>query len=118
VRNWRRAIPRGVVGETFRAPFFAAVFFDFAEIFLAAMTPSSFHPAGVTMTTGSRHHAMATAVPNASSAVRMLEPIAPQPRASVGGVAGHRSPLERPLEFPQTCRIKSRISYEARGRGA
>ena len=25
-----------------RAPFFAAVFFDLAEIFLAAMTPSSF----------------------------------------------------------------------------
>jgi len=36
----RRAIPRGVLGETLRAPFFAAVFFDFATIFLAAMTPS------------------------------------------------------------------------------
>lgn len=76
--NWRRAIPRGVVGETLRAPFFAAVFFDLAEIFLAAMTPSSLNPAGVTMTTGSRHHAMATAVPRGARSARMLEPIAPQ----------------------------------------
>ena len=45
----RRAIPRGVVEETLRAPFLADVFFDLAEIFLAAMASSRF-------STGRRHH--------------------------------------------------------------
>ena len=84
-------MPRGVVEETLRAPFFADVFFDLAEIFLAAMASSRFLSSGVTMTSGSRHHAMATGVPVAKIPPDIVEALAPQSRGRLRAPSGARS---------------------------